>query len=177
MTTTSTTLMSLRVESPIGSLELVGSDLGLRALLMDGERDDRVPAAAGATATRADDREVPAVLREAAAQLAEYFAGDRQEFDLALDPVGTPFQMEAWQALRTIPYGTTTSYGEQARRIGRPSAVRAVGAANGRNPIGIIVPCHRVIGAGGSLTGYAGGLDNKRWLLDHEMRHSVFAAR
>ena len=101
-------------------------------------------------------------------QLTEYFAGDRHEFDLELAPGGTPFQQAVWRALRTIPFGATCSYSDIARRIGRPTAVRAVGAANGRNPIAIVVPCHRVIGRSGALTGYAGGLDRKRRLLEHE---------
>lgn len=98
-------------------------------------------------------------------ELAEYFAGTRQRFDVALDLVGTPFQIEAWQALLEIPYGQTRSYAQQARRIGRPTAVRAVAAANARNKISLIVPCHRVIGSDGSLTGYGGGVARKRWLL------------
>ena len=106
--------------------------------------------------------------REALSQLCAYFEGERTDFDLPLRMAGTPFQRMAWDALLTIPYGTTISYAEQARRIGRPGASRAVGAANGRNPIAIIVPCHRVIGSCGSLTGYGGGLPLKEWLLDHE---------
>jgi methylated-DNA-[protein]-cysteine S-methyltransferase len=105
-------------------------------------------------------------------QLAEYFAGDRQEFDLPLDPGGNPFQSLVWQALTSIPYGETTSYGKVALSIGHPDGSRAVGSANGQNPVPIIVPCHRVIGADGSLTGYGGGLPAKRWLLDHEARHA-----
>ena len=108
------------------------------------------------------------MLRAATEQLGEYFAGTRKDFDLPLAPEGTPFQQKSWEALRAIPYGETISYGEQARRLGSPSAVRAVGAANGRNPISIIVPCHRVIGSDGSLTGFAAGLDAKAWLLRHE---------
>lgn len=103
-------------------------------------------------------------------QLAAYFAGERRAFDIAVAPVGTAFQRTVWRALAEIPYGETRSYGEIAARIGRPSAARAVGAANGRNPISILVPCHRVIGASGALTGYAGGLDRKRALLDLERR-------
>src|SRR6185369_13348044 len=103
--------------------------------------------------------------------LREYFAGERAEFDLPLEPEGgTPFQRRAWTALREIPFGQTRTYGEQARAIQQPTAVRAVGAANGRNPIGIIVPCHRVIGSDGKLTGYAGGMAAKQWLLEHEAR-------
>jgi methylated-DNA-[protein]-cysteine S-methyltransferase len=108
------------------------------------------------------------VLVLTAAQLAEYFAGKRRVFDLPLGPRGSDFQVGVWRALMRIPYGETCSYGDIARSIGRPDASRAVGAANGRNPIPIIVPCHRVIGANGSLTGYGGGLPVKRWLLDHE---------
>jgi methylated-DNA-[protein]-cysteine S-methyltransferase len=111
-----------------------------------------------------------AVLEKAADQLAEYFEGDRTSFDLELELIGTPFQVDVWSALREVPYGETTSYGSIAETIGRPSAVRAVGAANGRNPISIIVPCHRVIGADGSLTGYGWGVDRKSWLLDFEQR-------
>jgi methylated-DNA-[protein]-cysteine S-methyltransferase len=100
--------------------------------------------------------------------LEEYFARARTTFDLPLDPSGTAFQRRVWDALRAIPYGATTSYGELARRLGDPRATRAVGTANGQNPIPIIVPCHRVIGAHGELTGFGGGLDRKRWLLEHE---------
>lgn len=109
-----------------------------------------------------------AALAEVARQLDEYFAGDRVDFDLALAPRGTPFQLEVWDQLCRIPYGETISYGELAKRVDRPGAARAVGAANGQNPIAIIVPCHRVIGADGSLTGFGGGLEWKRWLLNRE---------
>jgi methylated-DNA-[protein]-cysteine S-methyltransferase len=108
------------------------------------------------------------VLAETRRQLEEYFGGDRRVFDLPLDLVGSEFQVAVWRSLADIPYGTTATYGEQAARLGRPSAVRAVGAANGRNPVSIVLPCHRVVGADGSLTGFAGGLAAKRWLLDHE---------
>jgi methylated-DNA-[protein]-cysteine S-methyltransferase len=144
----------------------------------------RVVAAAGVIrrvdlATQDRFRDVPAdghrpdepVLRRAVEQLREYFAGARLLFDLPLAPEGgTPFQRRAWQALCAIPFGHTRSYGDQARAIGTPAAVRAVGAANARNPIGIIVPCHRVIGSDGKLTGYGGGLPAKKWLLEHEAR-------
>lgn len=109
-----------------------------------------------------------AVLMKAKAQLAEYFAGKRKSFDLPLKPEGTPFQQSVWRALREIPYGETATYGQIAERIGNRKACRAVGMANNRNPIAIIIPCHRVIGAGGSLTGYAGGLDKKEFLLELE---------
>lgn len=112
------------------------------------------------------------VLVETARQLAAYFAGERQVFDLPLAPEGTAFQQMVWTALTKIPFGETRTYGQQAALIRRPSASRAVGAANGKNPIGIIVPCHRVIGTNGTLTGYAGGLAMKQWLLEHERRYS-----
>jgi methylated-DNA-[protein]-cysteine S-methyltransferase len=108
------------------------------------------------------------VLARAGQQLGEYFAGTRTTFDIPLDAPGTAFQRRVWDALRAIPYGTTLSYGELARRLGDVRATRAVGAANGKNPIPIIVPCHRVVGANGALTGFGGGLDRKRWLLEHE---------
>jgi len=108
------------------------------------------------------------VLARAREQLNEYFARSRTTFDLPLDPAGSPFERRVWEALRAIPYGSTVSYGELARRLGDPRATRAVGAANGKNPIPIIVPCHRVVGARGELTGFGGGLDRKRWLLEHE---------
>ena len=115
------------------------------------------------------------LLDEAAWQLGEYFAGARMAFDLPLDLQGTPFQRQAWLALAESPYGETVSYAEQAVRLGRPSAVRAVGAANGRNPVPIVLPCHRVVGSDGSLTGFGGGLDVKRALLDHEAgRRALF---
>ena len=107
-------------------------------------------------------------LRSATVQLREYFEGSRRDFDLALDPIGTPFQLQVWEALRTIPYGRTRTYAEQAQAIGRPAATRAVGAADGRNPLSVVVPCHRVLGASGRLTGFAGGMTAKAWLLEHE---------
>ncbi len=119
-------------------------------------------------------RRNPAVFGDAQAQLRAYFAGELRRFDVPLELAGTEFQVAAWQALADIPYGTTISYGEQARRIGRPRAVRAVGAANGRNPLPIVLPCHRLLGADGSLVGFGGGLARKRLLIEHEAR---FAAR
>ena len=116
-----------------------------------------------------------AAFAEAVRQLGEYFEGQRQAFTLELAPVGTPLQLRVWTGLLQIPYGETSSYGALAKAIGDPKAVRAVGTANGRNPLAPIVPCHRVIGADGSMTGYAGGLDRKRWLLALEARHSVKA--
>lgn len=111
------------------------------------------------------------VLAEAARQLCAYFDGVLTDFDLPLRTHGTAFQERCWAALRELPYGTTVTYGEQAKRIGNPKASRAVGGANHHNPISIIIPCHRVVGAGGSLTGYGGGLDMKAWLLEHERKH------
>lgn len=108
------------------------------------------------------------LLDEASRQLGEYFAGTRMCFDLPVDPVGTEFQVAAWKALLAAPFGSTMSYASQAAIIGRPTATRAVGAANGRNPVAIVLPCHRVVGSNGALTGFAGGLDVKRWLLGHE---------
>jgi methylated-DNA-[protein]-cysteine S-methyltransferase len=160
--TTERRLAGTTMPSPVGRLMLVASDRGLRAVLWEDD-DGRVP-------IRTDVVDAPdhPVLVAAVAQLAEYFAGTRTEFHVPLDPEGTEFQRAAWQVLRTIPYGETMSYGEQAGRLGDPNKARAVGAANGRNPISIIVPCHRVVGASGSLTGFAGGLAAKAWLLGHE---------
>lgn len=129
----------------------------------------------GRAKTRVSDNSPTGVLADAVRQLEEYFAGVRTEFDLPVEVDGTDFQRQAWSVLSQIPHGQTISYAEQARRMGRPTAVRAVGAANGRNPVPVIVPCHRVIGANGSLTGFAGGLDIKTWLLAHEQRVAVEA--
>lgn len=148
------------VDSPIGPLTLVAVDGDLAGLYMGLHRHR--PAAE--TFGERDPAPFTTVIR----QLEEYFAGRRTEFDLPLAPAGTPFQHTVWAALREIPYGRTESYGHLAERIGRPGAARAVGLANGRNPVSIIVPCHRVVGATGALTGYGGGLDRKRQLLDFE---------
>jgi methylated-DNA-[protein]-cysteine S-methyltransferase len=147
------------MKSPLGRLKLVGSDAGLAAVLWehDNPRRVRLPAII-------EDSDHP-ILIEAERQLGEYFAGTRKVFDLKLDYRGTPFQKKVWDALLTIPFGETRTYGELARQIGRPSAGRAVGAANGKNPISIIAPCHRVIGSTGKLTGFAGGLEAKATLL------------
>ena len=157
-----------RMASPVGELTLVGSDAGLRAVLFACEAD---AAPAGAV-------EGPhPVLDQAAAQLREWFAGGRTAFDLPLDlTAATEFQRRAWLALAEIPYGTTRSYGEQARELGVPRAARAVGAANGRNPLSIVLPCHRLIGASGALTGFSGGLEVMRALLDHEAATAAGAA-
>ena len=148
------------MESPVGTLTLTAVDGRLTGLHMDGQRH--------APTSRPDWERDDDGLTEVVEQLAAYFAGSRSTFDVALDLVGTEFQRAVWAGLLEIPYGETISYGELARRVGRPGASRAVGLANGRNPVAIIVPCHRVIGADGTLTGYGGGLDRKVWLLDHE---------
>ena len=113
-------------------------------------------------------RKPSTLTNKAATQIQEYFAGKRREFDLPLDPKGTDFQLTVWKALQTVPYGETRTYAQIAEAIGKPHAYRAVGMANNKNPIPILIPCHRVVGADGSLTGYAGGIDKKLWLLDHE---------
>jgi len=156
-------LSSTTMATPLGVLTLVASGRGLRAVLWPGKRPG-VPVDAAEGAGPAADR----VLADAVRQLGEYFDGTRREFDLPLDPVGSEFQQRAWQLLRTIPYGRTISYGEQAARMGDRNKARAVGAANGRNPLSIIVPCHRVVGSTGQLTGFGGGIDKKAWLLEHE---------
>lgn len=158
------------ISSPIGPLTLAASARGLRAVLWPGETLGSTSRPAGlGTAAEADDPErARAHLQQAVVELDEYFAGDRRSFDVALAPSGTAFQVSAWNVLRTIPYGSTITYGEQAARLGDPRKARAVGAANGRNPLSIVVPCHRVVGSTGALTGFAGGVDVKSWLLRHE---------
>lgn len=148
--------------SPIGRLLLTATDQGLSGVFMEDHKGGPDP--------QPDWVHDPARLRPVAKQLAQYFEGSLDTFNVTLDLQGTPFQIEVWHALCRIPFGRTASYRDLAADIGRPNAVRAVGAANGRNPVSVIVPCHRVIGADGSLTGYGGGLDRKRFLLDHEAR-------
>lgn len=152
------------IDSPLGDLLVTRDDGGVNGLyLPTGKRPRRVD-----PSWQRDDADFDDIRR----QLAEYFAGSRQHFDLALHPAGSAFQQQVWLALRDIPYGQTTSYGKTAAAIGAPGSARAVGLANGQNPISIVVPCHRVIGADGSLTGYGGGIEAKRWLLDHEAKHA-----
>ncbi len=154
--------VSSAIETPVGHLTLVATNDGLAAVLWENDRPSRVPLR---PVHPSGDHPV---IAEAAVQLREYFAGERRTFSLPLDVAGTAFQRRVWDALRTIPFGETRSYGQIAAQIGQPNAVRAVGAANGRNPVSIITPCHRVIGATGHLTGFAGGLDVKARLLAFE---------
>jgi methylated-DNA-[protein]-cysteine S-methyltransferase len=152
--------------SPIGMLTILATDDAVVAIRWDHEPfDPRLTT----DVIDVQHGEHP-VLDEAVRQLDEYFAGDRVEFDLPLAPAGTEFQRQAWIALQAIPFGETISYGEQARRLGDRNKSRAVGGANGKNPIPIVVPCHRVVGSNGHLTGFGGGLDVKAWLLEHELR-------
>ena len=151
--------------SPVGTLQIFGTDAALTGVFMENHRHQSL-------GTRDAVRDSKP-LCEARRQLEEYFAGARRTFSIPLDADGTEFQQCVWQALRGIPYGMAVSFGELARRIGNPRAVRAVGLANGRNPLSIIVPCHRVIGADGSLTGYGGGLERKRFLLTLEKCRAV----
>ena len=164
-----TQLTSTSYESPVGTLTLVAGDGGLRAVIWPDGRLDRVGLAGGELIAG----DAP-VLDATAAQLDEYFAGTRTTFEVPLDLHGTPFQLAAWRALAGIPYGETRTYGELADTLGNPKASRAVGLANGKNPVGIIVPCHRVVGADGSLTGYGGGLERKQRLLDFERGAALF---
>ncbi|MFS2223257.1 methylated-DNA--[protein]-cysteine S-methyltransferase [Pantoea sp. B65] len=150
------------IASPVGMLTLVASDQGLTAILWENDNPQRVR-----LPPLTENNQHPLLL-ETERQLNDYFAGRRQRFDLPLDFVGTEFQKKVWAALVAIPFGETRSYGEIARQIGHPQAVRAVGAANGRNPLSIVAPCHRVIGANGKLTGFAGGLAIKAFLLNIE---------
>lgn len=150
------------IESPVRKLKLIASDQGLVAILWEKDRPGRV-----LLSEPVEDHEHP-VLLETERQLREYFAGKRKTFSVALDMRGTRFQKDVWEALLAIPFGETRSYGQLAKQLGNPRATRAVGAANGRNPVSIIVPCHRVIGSSGKLTGFAGGLDAKAHLLSLE---------
>lgn len=157
-----TMLVERTLDSPLGVLRLIGSDAGLRAVLWPNDREGRV--------TFEEEPQVGEhpILERAAQQIEEYIADERTDFDIPLDPIGTDFQRSVWVGLQDIPFGKTRSYGDLAADLARPGAARAVGAAAGRNPISIIIPCHRLVGSSGSLTGFAGGIDSKRWLLDHE---------
>ncbi|GAC1638017.1 MAG: methylated-DNA--[protein]-cysteine S-methyltransferase [Candidatus Acidiferrum sp.] len=148
------------IESPVGGLRLVAEELGLRTVWFLRGRKNESP--------DSEWKEDAAFFADVIRQLRDYFEGELREFEIPLLMEGTEFQNRVWKSLQTIPYGETTSYGELAKKIGAPKAVRAVGAANGQNPIPIIVPCHRVIGSNGSLTGFGGGLENKKKLLELE---------
>lgn len=153
------------LRAPFGTIEVIASDRGVHNVMFD---PDGLPRNLhDATVTK---RPSHPVVTQALAQLREYFAGTRTKFDVKLDLEGTEFQVAAWRALAKVGYGRTASYLQQATSIGRPTATRAVGAANGKNPVAIILPCHRIVGANGSLTGFAGGLDVKQWLLAHEQK-------
>jgi len=181
------------IDSPVGSLTLTASDKGLQEVLLpagdtsangqaaqsttaqstaaesaEHESAEQQPAGGADGNAAADQTPAEAILASAQQQLGEYFAGERRSFDLPLDLSGTEFQLRAWQALAGVGYGETASYGEQAERIGRAGAARAIGRANGANPVPIVLPCHRIVGADGSLTGYGGGLRVKEQLLAHE---------
>ena len=174
-----TELTTATLDTPLGPFTLVAGDAGLTHVLLS-ESPKLQPGGASPTAATGEDRERGrSHLDAAVAALRDYFRSGRHHFDdLILAPQGTPFQRAVWSALREIPYGATCSYGELARRVGRPGGARAVGAANRENPLGVIVPCHRVIAADGGLGGYAGGLERKRWLLAHEgaLSGRLFAA-
>ena len=148
------TLASVTVRTPLGLAQISGNELGIQSVRIIDE---------GEVSTV-----IPEVLKDAVQQLSEYFEGNRTEFQLKLNPKGTEFQQKVWNALLQIPFGKTTSYQQLTLQLGDPKAIRAVASANGKNPLWIIIPCHRVIGSDGSLTGYAGGLHRKQWLLDHE---------
>jgi len=144
------------INSPVGILELKGDEVGLASVLFIDSENGMV------------SEEIPTELKDTVVQLQEYFEGKRKDFNLKLSPEGTDFQKRVWSQLQDIPYGKTTSYQQMANQLGDPKVIRAAASANGKNPISIIIPCHRVIGSDGSLTGYAGGLRRKKWLLEHE---------
>lgn len=149
-------MKKVQIKTPLGIARILGNKEGITEIKVNDEGEE-TPA-----------EEVPEELQEAVYQLKEYFSGNLKDFSLKLAPEGTEFQQKVWRALQDIPYGTTTTYLELSKKLGDVKATRAVAAANGKNPLWIVVPCHRVIGSDGSLTGYAGGLQRKKWLLDHE---------
>lgn len=159
------TLYWEKIPSPLGHLTAVFSPYGLCRLAFPNEPLEKVTASLKSVFPRATIKEKPGVAKELSQQLQEYFSCHRQSFDVPLDLRGTPFQLSVWEALAQVPYGTTKTYGELAKAIGRPKAFRAVGRAVGSNPVGIIIPCHRIIGARGDLRGFGGGLDIKEKLL------------
>ncbi|MCX2718659.1 methylated-DNA--[protein]-cysteine S-methyltransferase [Lentiprolixibacter aurantiacus] len=143
------------LQTPIGWARIEGDEEGIRSVIVLDEAPRQIPI-------------IPEILEDAVYQLREYFKGKRHRFDLKLNPEGTPFQQKVWEQLSEIPFGKTLSYLDLSRQLGDPNAIRAVAAANAKNPLWVIIPCHRVVGSDGSLTGYAGGLHRKKWLLDHE---------
>jgi methylated-DNA-[protein]-cysteine S-methyltransferase len=156
-------MKQVSIRTPLGIATITGDENGVQEIKVDDSTDE--------------SSETPEILQTAILQLQEYFSGRRQQFDLKLNPKGTDFQKKVWEELRNIPYGTTISYLELSRKLGDEKAIRAVASANGKNPLWIVVPCHRVIGSDGSLTGYAGGLHRKKWLLDLEnppLQQSLF---
>lgn len=153
-----------RITTPFGELTVVASDVGVRYVMFENDAHPK----SFVNMSIVDDASHH-VVALAVQQLNEYLAGDRTSFAVPLDLVGTEFQVQAWRALADIPFGSTATYAQQAASIGRPTATRAIGAANGRNPVVVVLPCHRVIGADGSLTGFGGGLPVKKWLLEHEV--------
>lgn len=157
------TFARAQLHVPFGELTVVASDKGVRYITFENDAHPK----SYQNMSVIDDASHPVVARTVA-QLHEYIKGTRRTFDVPLDLVGTEFQVQAWNALAKVPYGTTASYAQQAASIGRPKATRAIGAANGRNPVVVVLPCHRIVGADGSLTGFGGGLPVKKWLLDHE---------
>lgn len=157
-----------RLKTPIGELVLTASDTALTGVFFPTSRRGAAPTHRGDWTPDNGKGPAAAILARAREQLGEYFAGTRKVFDLPLEALGSAFEHRVWNALRLIPYGTTMTYGELAKKLGDPLQSRAVGTANGKNPIPIIVPCHRVIGSNGDLTGFGGGLETKRWLLQHE---------
>jgi len=159
-----TAFFHLEIPSPVGKLTLIADNENIVALLWENDPPSRVRLPKTVAAPNHP------LLKKAQKQITEYFAKKRTAFDLPLEPLGTAFQKKTWKALRAIPFGETRSYADIAKKIGSPKACRAVGAANGKNPISIIVPCHRVIGSNGKLTGFAGGLEAKSWLLDFEAK-------
>lgn len=159
------TIHETAISTPLGQLRLLATDNGLRGIYYQDHKN--VP-----SLTTEPSQNHP-ILSETARQLGEYFAGRRRDFSLSLDLEGTPFMLEVWEALGQIPFATSVTYGELAKTLGNPKASRAVGRANGLNPVSIVLPCHRVVGSNGKLTGYAGGLKNKEWLLQHEQSVST----
>jgi methylated-DNA-[protein]-cysteine S-methyltransferase len=157
-------VLHTEMESPVGMLHLFAHDTGLTALYMNIQRYEMPDGKQGSNP----------ILEQVKQELAEYFDGSRREFTVPIDPQGTDFRKLVWKELMNIPFGKTISYGELAKRLGDPLLTRAVGTANGANPISVIIPCHRVIGSNGHLTGYGGGIERKRWLLDHEAEDQLF---